>query len=379
MSTSIGEFTFKTYSCDCFIQTVLNDSQDDLNEQLICKINKNSPLKLAYQIGYGLKLTNSKKKNNPLGEFLGIKKDDSTSVKSFLENYGPLVPLEGNTFTPVNLHDFDTFRLRLLSFVNLINFKLQEDIHTFRPALDAMFYLLFNEKDNQETFANFVGSLLRTSMPFDRNNKYLAYVHEETQQVPYYKVNDWIYQKENLIPQEQVDQWHAENSFMTNISSLYILKDNLEISEQLKLVIDFIFHFYKDYTFVTKYNINIEDSIFEDNLYEHIINDKPMYNSIKEIINYIIASEFETELKNVTPTYDVKNMQPSWILPDLKSALYFSVFYKNSDCVFRKCANANCLEYFEVSKTNNLKKYCSTPCKNSSNQRSLRYNKSKGH
>ena len=103
-----------------------------------------------------------------------------------------------------------------------------------------------------------------------------------------------------------------------------------------------------------------------------------MLSALINISKQLILEIFASELSSVQPVYDVVNMKPSWKLPNLLSALYFSIYYKNTNCLYRKCENINCSQFFEVSKTNHSKKYCCTACKNSTNQRIYQEKKNKG-
>ena len=69
-------------------------------------------------------------------------------------------------------------------------------------------------------------------------------------------------------------------------------------------------------------------------------------------------------------------MTPSWEIDDLLSALYFSIFYLNSELeLYRQCANPRCSKWFLVRTTTTKKKYCSQECFNRVTQDKYRKNK----
>ena len=78
------------------------------------------------------------------------------------------------------------------------------------------------------------------------------------------------------------------------------------------------------------------------------------------------------------PSYNIETMSGSWTIPDLYSALLFSIFYMKPDLeLYRKCENPNCGRYFLVNTTNNRRKYCCIECSNAMQQRKLRQRRKK--
>lgn len=95
-----------------------------------------------------------------------------------------------------------------------------------------------------------------------------------------------------------------------------------------------------------------------------------------EVSKMTIREEFERMLEDIHFTYNTETMAPDWKLPSLISALYFSIYYKNSkNIIYRVCQNDYCKQYFEVSSTNSTKRHCSDNCRDSKNARTMRQRK----
>ena len=98
-----------------------------------------------------------------------------------------------------------------------------------------------------------------------------------------------------------------------------------------------------------------------------------MQDGLLKISKYLIERELNYHLAEIRPVYNVETMQPNWKLPSLLSAMYLSLFYLDSrQGSYRACQNMNCGQFFLVSKTNSIKKYCCTDCTNAVSQRKYR-------
>lgn len=112
--------------------------------------------------------------------------------------------------------------------------------------------------------------------------------------------------------------------------------------------------------------------------YEHL--DENLKKATLQVAKYIIKEELDYNLSAITPSYDIRQMAPAWRIPDLFSALYFSLFYMNSSQeLFRLCANPSCRKPFRVETTRRNKKYCCDACRNAVGQRNYRNKKAKKH
>ena len=93
--------------------------------------------------------------------------------------------------------------------------------------------------------------------------------------------------------------------------------------------------------------------------------DNKFKETIIEVANYIIGEEINSNLTRIRPFYDSNKKSPSWVIDDLLSALYFSIFYLDPNLeLYRQCSNPKCNKWFLVKTTSTKKKYCSEECRN---------------
>ena len=96
----------------------------------------------------------------------------------------------------------------------------------------------------------------------------------------------------------------------------------------------------------------------------------PLRAASIEVAKITIKEELDYAINAIFPSYDIESMTGSWVIPDLYSALVFSIFYMKPDLEsYRRCENPNCGCYFLVSTTNSRRKYCSVECSNAVQQR----------
>ena len=66
-------------------------------------------------------------------------------------------------------------------------------------------------------------------------------------------------------------------------------------------------------------------------------------------------------------------MSGSWKIPNLITAIYFSIFFLNPNfTLIKKCANPTCDAYFDVLNSNKKRIYCGPQCSNIISQRKYR-------
>ena len=382
----LTEFTFDNYGCRCEIEKVVDEKSGDLKNRLVIQIDKNKTIPLSYEYGSGLKLTYDrtvKKKNNLLGEFLGIKKDDLNEFKSYFEKYGFLFKLSNTSgFFPVNMDDLLIMQDNLLAFIFLMNNQGNNiNLINLQELLDGCLFLLFrNEKiisiGKEEVIKipkNYLMTIIDGASYQEEDKHGIKYEKRNGQLVPFFEIEDCIdkdgfykldlanYQE--IMTNDQIPQWFK------NLIRVFKNKSQLVSDLQWHSSADFLVHLFLEFSAFYKTDIRL-NGIFDDNLYRQLKKHNRMVDALKKLSKALIECEFKTILSNVTPTYNVDDMKPDWKLPSLYSAMYFSLFYLNSsEEGFRKCANSNCEDYFQVSKTNLKKKYCSWECGNADRQR----------
>ncbi|WP_103981723.1 CGNR zinc finger domain-containing protein [Helcococcus massiliensis] len=389
----LTQFTFENNSCACDIESVIDDMSGNLIKRIALKETKDQTIKMGYIYGSGLKVLGDRKKrekNNVLGEFLGIKKDDIESYKSYFEKYGFLFNTNPDRYTSINTSDLYYLQESLLAFVQLMNNQYDIDfknsINT-QELLDACIFLLFREpktiKINDsivfETKQNYIMNIVNNSINHNDGIEGLKYEDRNGQKIGYFEIYDSVFETTIKIDQEKylkILQHERLPNWCKKLLRVYKNKNQLVKNHKWHKVSDFLYHLVFDLSPFDMYNITL-DGIFNDELYKDLKQNKQIFDALIYTSKLLLSEEFQNNLKSVHPVYNVLDMKPDWKLPSLFSAMYFSLFYLDSSQVgLRKCANPTCNQYFEVSKTNSKKKYCdSFTCGNIVNQR--RYQRKK--
>lgn len=144
-----------------------------------------------------------------------------------------------------------------------------------------------------------------------------------------------------------------------------------EDDAEIRLVAEFLYNFNKEIAPITK--ISPKGAI--ECKQEIDLNKNPAFNAryknaLIQIAKSVYKREFDWGLEGIRPVCDSENFRPKWNIPSLLSALYFSLFYFDSNYQeYRICANETCRKWFSVPKSKRNKKYCSSKCANLAAQR----------
>lgn len=136
-------------------------------------------------------------------------------------------------------------------------------------------------------------------------------------------------------------------------------------------IADFLYHFNEDVASIIKITsdgtvelektIDLNKETSFDNRYKKIL---------IEIAKLVYKRELDWALKDIGPACDTENFRPKWNIPSFLTALYFSLFYFDSEYQeYRICENETCRKWFSVPKSRRNKKYCSQKCANLAAQR----------
>ena len=153
---------------------------------------------------------------------------------------------------------------------------------------------------------------------------------------------------------------------------VYLYRNGTNLSKNRRYVIDFLFHFMRSVGVVG--SVSFEHGIeYYSDVPQIALLDEKMKDSAVIVAKIILNEEMNHNLSGISPRYSVQKMGPTWRVPNLISALYFSVFYLRPGAeVYRKCANPACNNRFVVKTTNGRKKYCCANCRNATAQRNHR-------
>ena len=384
----LGEFTFTNKKTLTGIETIIDKYSGNPISQLVIKSDSQYDIRMGYTSGDGLKLIDSHhRKNNPLGEFLGIDTTNLDNIRTFIEKYGFIYPISDTEYEIVDTTEFSLIQERLQAFINLIN--NQSEFHILEnELLDSVLYLMLKSyegydlsdrnlllKNNSELL-----KMISTPISLSINHNRLKTDYINGQKILYFSRKSISLEKDVRMDLQDIQNVESDYSipfWHKNLINIFYTLDNLDISEITKLKIDFL---YSCSHLLGYFNIDIKNqNTFSIETYDVVKNNTPFINSLLKISKLLIKEEFEQSLKDIKFTYNTETMSPDWNLPTLIGALYFSIYYKNStNIIYRVCKNINCNQYYQVSSTNSTKKYCCDNCRDNSNARKLRARKNKG-
>lgn len=364
--TFLGEFTFTNTFIQCESETIIDKFSGQKVERIVMRSVNGSNIEMGYSMGDGLKVINtSKRKNNPLGEFLGIQINEISDIKNFISKYGYLYHIPSNDFVNMNYLEFVELQNRLRLFITLIN--NQNDFQFDRKELtDAVVSIILTKYDKYELsqsellpYNEDLLKLLHSSITVSKDHNTVINRVIDGQTMLFFSRYSTILEEAIEISFEDMNRC-TDSSILENVLRyLFFNLDNLEIPENLKQKIEFLMVYYTT-------------DFFTSDLSE----DGKVKSKLLDISKILIVEEFEFYLKSISFTYNTETMTPDWKLPNLLAAMYFSIYYRNSkNVIYRKCENINCNQYFEVSSTNSVKKHCCDNCRDNKNARKSRARK----
>lgn len=380
----LGEFTFTNIGVTCAIEPKVDRQSGETSDHLLVKENKNNLIRMGYVPGDGLKVINTKRrKNNPLGEFLGIKNNDILAIKKYMEDYGAFyAPLDSN-YNYLNTTEIFIIQERLQAFINLLNNQVTRNIN-YLELLNSVLFLMLKKYDSYNVSdsiylesESYFQNLISQPNRLDTHHNTLRTSNFDNQKIPYFERESTTLKTKIKMDLSDIQEIYSDISTPNcckDLIGLFYSLDNLKISESEKKKIDFLF----SYIYITEpFDFNIID--LNNPIRINVDDNLDFKNSLIEISKLLIKEEFERCLSDIKFTYNTETMSPDWQLPSLIAALYFSIFYKNSkNIIYRVCANINCNQYFQVSRTNSTKKHCSDGCRENKNARNLRARKKQG-
>lgn len=180
---------------------------------------------------------------------------------------------------------------------------------------------------------------------------------------------------------EQSDEWlgYFTDKFSCCTEFLEILTATMDQENRKdKLFLDFLIHFDKE---VQKISV-----VDEDSFYPLIMNDVELMLNIKfterfktvllELARETLKNEMNEILKSVVPSFNTDEIAPGWYVPDLFTAIYYSIFLNSGNEKIEKlCANPSCFRTFSVEKDDRKQQYCGSSCGDCMRQRRYKKNK----
>lgn len=165
----------------------------------------------------------------------------------------------------------------------------------------------------------------------------------------------------------------ARHKYYTEKRIKHMFLSNNGKARSEKLFYDFLFHLHFQAFKIKSISPNLRFPVqFEDDIdlnRNEKFNDK-FKSILRELANITIKNELDFMTSFIHTDYDIENMTQGWKIPNLFTAIYYSIFLTDRhNEVYRVCANPYCRGNFPVAVTNDRRKYCSENCQRMSAQR----------
>lgn len=352
-------FKFKTYSCDMTVDTIHTTP----GVPPVCEYkfiaDTSKPITLAYAPKKGLVRIDEKGsiiESDILGTFVSLCDKKEKDLIKFVNENGFIFPINDDSYEGIKKEDLTNIITRLRFTIELMT-EISSIKKNYYKIVSSIMNLLFftpvEIKTNQmnEVYTThhyqYVDLLRATGGELSSKRK-----QQEFDTGIFSIENDTIFPNYEIKVEEYNEEICKSLDAYKNILQAYVNTDFEEI-EKRKLT-DVLFHSLE--------NCKSLDGFFSNkNILDEISSE--FKNAIIEVATYIVGEEINGNLNRINPLYDAKKMTPSWVIGDLLSALYFSIFYLKPNLeLYRQCANPRCNKYFLVSATSNKKIYCSPEC-----------------
>ena len=385
---------FTSYKVLTLVEKKTDIINNEIQEQLSVK---NSDEKVSFFLNseQGLTLDTGRKilkKNNVIGEFIKLEDYDLTALKNFIEKYGYFFKLSSSEqYKNVDLKDIYRLKNRFKSLIHLLYALHIEELRDYKEVLNAIYLLLFTFQISNERKAkqfNIINLLFHFPKYEEFTSSYdrvIVKTNADGFESSFYRIDDFAMEDEvfEIAIQDYHDFIADSNNHHSLSRTLLKAFKNKHLIKQKedRMIIDFLFHMWIDFEV-----IYVKDMLFEDVLNAQVYEDfnnkasKKMKRLSLNIAKYLISKELNNALSGLVPSYDFEKLRPCWKIPNLYTALYFTIFnLDSSSSIIRKCDNVNCGEYFIVSKSNKKKRFCCEHCAKAVSQRNYSAKKKKNN
>lgn len=363
-------FTFNSYESDVRLDVISTSPNLNPSYELKVCANDSKPISFAYQYGNGLMMlskTNPKKHHNILGEFLKIKESDINGYLKFFNTYGFLFPVPIDRFIKFNPSIITNIAQRLRTIVDLIAEINNLNSTNVRKVMElSLFLLLGNEWEldiDGKTYTSKKFSVTDLIKFSAMDNIVEKNYNQEIINTGEFIINDSINgtvkidsNEYNKIIDGYITTDGKDDPYYKRV--VYLYANYFPKDKEERFIIDLLYNYYN--------SVGIPQSITADGIsYYKRFNDTKCENLFSEIIEfakYIIKHEIDNSIADIKPVYNQKSMRPDWCVGSLLSAIYFSLFFvdSNTETLRRR---SKCGRYFLVNRSNSVKIYCDEYCR----------------
>lgn len=378
-------FSYESNLCFCGVD-IINISPGVVEQRLKVQAQKDSKVFFAFGGESGLcrtTETGSVRQENLLMEIVSLQDNDINAIIRFFETNGFFFKVNDTSFESLSLDDIIEVINRLKATVALMN-EVESPQINYEKIITLTLYLLLSPQIYIE--------LSTLTRPYVSCKHFLSNEIDKASLLPEidgqqeafqkdtYTIRDSVYGSYELDIEEYNDVVSGNlyaNRYpgyldMRYKAIVYLYRNGVNLSKNKRCAIDFLFHFMKNVGVVGGVSYEKGLNYYCDTPRVEML-DEQLKNSALVVAKIVLNEEINHNLLGISPRYSVQKMGPTWRVPNLLSALYFSIFYLRPGTeIYRKCANPACNNRFIVKTTNGRKKYCCANCRNATAQRNHR-------
>lgn len=388
MNNFVSEkYTMHSCKCECFVDTTHNPD-GSVHTTLRIRALPAMPLLFAYMPQEGLvrinRETGAIESKNLLGELMGIRDGDKEGIMQFFRENGFLFPITADGLESFSFEDIFFILRRVRETLNVMSL-LHEPRVQYKKIMSTICWLTLSRRviirsldEDREEFK----TCLHSYMKYLESQKGGLY---DSLSFDPYTSNDIVVPDTIYPPETSISISDLENASLVGVkkendsglsryrTAILFLNEHGEVPTD-RMLIDYFYHLTSEVGNIVAVQEEKAEVTFDcgDEEVSARLNSQLRKASI-DVAKITIKDELDYAINAIFPSYDVDAMTGAWVIPDLYSALLFSIFYMRPDLeLYRKCENPNCGCYFLVSTTNSRRKYCSVECSNAMQQRKHR-------
>ena len=382
-------FSFSSFRADTVLD-ITHDAAGQRSEVLRIKSIGDQVTRFAFASGDGLvRLANTGaiEDDNVIGHFLSLVPGRNEDFFEFYRKNGFLFPISTKHYESFSPDAAWRLLLRFKATVQLMT-ALDGSTPAWQTLLAPTLLLLMGDpvcipaRDNVQAYESVVNGAIKTiekaSQLPDIDGSAEAY-QKKTYTIsdrvygPTFELDSEIYEDISSGSAVEFTRSGCTDLRFRNIVRTYRIARNLPAEE--RLIIDFLFHFMMDVGILASADYINGLDFYEAPNFAGMT--AQLSAALESVARVVVREEINHNIKHISPKYDTDKMEPSWEVPNLLSAMYFSLFFMRPGVeVYRECANPNCNVHFLVKTTATRNKYCCPACANATAQRNHRRRKS---
>lgn len=382
-------FSFSSFRADTVLD-ITHDAAGQRSEVLRIRGVGDQITRFAFASGDGLvRLANTGaiEDDNVIGNFLSLVPGRTEDIFELIRKNGFLFPVSTAQYESFSPDMVWRLVVRFKATVQLMT-ALDGSTPAWQNLLAPTLLLLLGDpviipaRDSVQAYESVVNGAIKTiekaSQLPDIDGSEEAYqknTYTISDQVygPTFELDSEIYEDISSGSAVEFSRSGCNDLRFRNIVRTYRIARNLP--EEERLIIDFLFHFMMDVGILASADYINGLDFYESPNFAGMT--AQLSAALESVARVVVREEINHNIKHISPKYDTDKMAPSWEVPDLLSAMYFSLFFMRPGVeVYRECANPNCNVHFLVKTTATRNKYCCPACANATAQRNHRRRKS---